>query len=170
MSRAATQNSRQHKQTQRYPGKIAERLSMAKALHCADPSLGLQVDAKKTASLPILLPHEVVYKLVADGETRLWEQGAMGQQALRQLLQMQDDHQCTAIALSVWMDGTPCNWDRSQSLETICFGFPGLGGANSSLRIPITVINKTLCQVANHGFNLGCCGLVHAMHGCRVLA
>ena len=66
----------------------------------------------------------------------------MGQQALRQLLQMQDDHQCTAIALSVWMDGTPCNWDRSQSLETICFGFPGLGGANSSLRIPITVINK----------------------------
>ena len=95
----------------------------------------------------------------------------MGQQALRQLLQMQDDHQCTAIALSVWMDGTPCNWDRSQSLETICFGFPGLGGANSSLRIPITVINKkTLSQVANHGFKLGCCGLVHAMHGCRVLA
>ena len=118
---------------------------MAKALHCADPSLGLQVDAKKNASLPILLPHEVVYKLVADGETRLWEQGAMGQQALRQLLQMQDDHQCTAIALSVWMDGTPCNWDRSQSLETICFGFPGLGGANSSLRIPITVINKKHC-------------------------
>ena len=30
------------------------------------------------------------------------------------------------LALGLWMDGVPCNWDRTDSLEVFSLNFPGI--------------------------------------------
>ena len=47
-----------------------------------------------------------------------------------------------ALALGFWLDGVPCNYDRSESLECFSMNFPGFHGDFRDLRIPITAINK----------------------------
>ena len=48
------------------------------------------------------------------------------------------------IPVGLWIDGTPCNWDRSDSLENVTLNFPGLPG-HESLRIPLASITKRHC-------------------------
>ena len=45
------------------------------------------------------------------------------------------------IALGLWADGCPCNWDRSESLEMWSLSFPGVAGWEA-LRLPLTLISK----------------------------
>jgi hypothetical protein len=44
------------------------------------------------------------------------------------------------LGLGLWLDGCPCNWDRTQSLETITMNFPFL--MDNKFRIPICGIEK----------------------------
>ena len=49
-----------------------------------------------------------------------------------------------ALAMGLWIDGTPHNFDRSQTLECICLNFPGLVVPNASLRLPLCAIPRHL--------------------------
>ena len=46
------------------------------------------------------------------------------------------------LGIGFWLDGCPCNWDRSQSLETVSMNFPYLGGEDNNFRIPLCGIEK----------------------------
>lgn len=98
----------------------------------------------KTVLLPMYLPHELIY--------------AIGQRSeLNALLswdgccQATKDHMAQAteelglgplICVGLWGDATPCNFDRSQSVETFSMNFPGLTGSQANIRMCMTGINK----------------------------
>ena len=44
------------------------------------------------------------------------------------------------IPIAMWLDATPCNWDRSESVETISMSFPG--APDAQVRIPVMVFLK----------------------------
>jgi len=41
------------------------------------------------------------------------------------------------VPLGLWMDGVPCNWDRSHSLNVLTLNFPCLQGSKRNIRIPL---------------------------------
>ena len=53
---------------------------------------------------------------------------------------MQDDK---VLPISFWLDGVPVKYDRSESLEVVTLLFPHLGGAMSSMRLPLTALCKS---------------------------
>jgi hypothetical protein len=102
----------------------------------------LQRDA--VVQCPFLLPHEIVWAFAQNNtKEKLLDQTGMSRNCLQHLLKVQSQWGLPeALAVGLWIDGVPCNWDRSQSLECISMNFPGLSGANQPLRIPIAVLNK----------------------------
>ena len=58
-------------------------------------------------------------------------------QQVKQELQVEE-----LLGLGLWIDGTPFNWDRTESLEIVSFNLPGVEGKFKNLRIPCTVIPK----------------------------
>ena len=92
----------------------------------------------------MLLPHELAWAWATHADkSRLLDEGGMSTSCRSHLLKMKDQFHCSeGLALGLWIDGVPCNWDRSQSLECLSLNFPGLSGDNSKLRIPLAVINK----------------------------
>lgn len=99
------------------------------------------------AMLPFLLPHEVVAALAKRGsrDNLLCKEG-MSTEAKAHLEAVSEELGLTeALGLGVWLDGVPCNWDRSQSLECVALSFPGWVGQHANIRFPITVIQKRHC-------------------------
>ena len=96
--------------------------------------------------MSILLVHEVVKEIlrIADKEKLLSREGLEPrdiehlQNVALELGENPDD----LLALGVWCDGVPFNWDRSQSIEVLAMSFPGLKGEWANLRIPITAVPK----------------------------
>lgn len=101
---------------------------------------------KQYVQLAFLLPHEICHKfcMVTDGHV-LFETVGMSQAARGHLRKMCAVHGCRGLGVSLWMDGTPCNYDRTQSLESVTMGFPGLKKPNDTMRVPLTVITKHYC-------------------------
>ena len=53
---------------------------------------------------------------------------------------------CKLLGLGLWADGTPCNWDRTESVETLSLLLPGLSGEYKNLRLPVTALSgKHVC-------------------------
>lgn len=102
--------------------------------------------------VPMLLPHEVLAAIVSrsDKQVLLGTTGFM-QDSLDHLdfVKTQTNIQ-EMLGVGLWLDGTPCNWDRSESVETIAMSFPGLAGKYGALRIPLCCPQATLCQEGNH--------------------
>ena len=72
--------------------------------------------------------------------------GGMLELSKKHLANMQTQFQVReAIGLGFWIDGTPYNYDRSQTLECISLIFPGLLPPNGTLRIPLCCIPKHWC-------------------------
>ena len=44
------------------------------------------------------------------------------------------------LGCGLWLDGVPCNFDRSRSLQVVSLSLPGLVGEGAKLRFPLTVI------------------------------
>lgn len=92
--------------------------------------------------LPFLLPHELIYMLQTRALTpdSLHKKDGLSeatqQHCLRSAIELGVP---SVIAVSLWGDGVPCNFDRTQSIESFCMGLPGV---SSTLRIPIVAINK----------------------------
>jgi hypothetical protein len=47
----------------------------------------------------------------------------------------------SVVPVGLWIDGTPCNFDRSESLESVCWNLPG-NASQKSMRVPITAVTK----------------------------
>ena len=101
--------------------------------------------------LPFLLPHELIEVLVrrVSMESLLCQDGMCME--TRQHLQSACDELRVPQLLGVglWLDGVPCNWDRSASLEVVAMSLPGLPAGSANFRLPLTVIEKKFCYMHN---------------------
>jgi hypothetical protein len=98
--------------------------------------------------LAINLIHEIVHVLVKQGILeKIMETEGMDPLTLEHLRACELEAVCELLGLGIWADGTPCNWDRSESVETLSLSLPGLTGEFRNLRIPITALgNKHCCK------------------------
>ena len=44
------------------------------------------------------------------------------------------------MGVGLWLDGVPCNWDRSESVKCVTLNMPGLSGEFGNLRMPIALV------------------------------
>ncbi len=96
--------------------------------------------------VPMLLPHELLRLIAARSSLdKLLEQGGHGQDGLNHLHQIQNQTGLSLLGVGLWLDGTPCNWDRSKTVETIALNFPGHTGQLANIRLPLAVILKDDC-------------------------
>ena len=77
--------------------------------------------------MPILLPHELVSVLAKHNDMdKLTDAAAMAEESLQHLTSMKTKYGLsTAVGCGIWIDGVPCNWDRTESLEIVSFSLPG---------------------------------------------
>ena len=54
---------------------------------------------------------------------------------------------CPLLAMGLWGDGVPVNWDRSESVDTVALNLPGQGGEFKALRLPICALNHKQISV-----------------------
>ena len=93
---------------------------------------------------PFLLPHEILAHFWQHNDaSKMLDAAGMSQTCFDHLQKMKAQfHAASGVAMGLWIDGCPCNWDRSQSIEVFSLNFPGFSGENSKLRIPMCVIMK----------------------------
>ena len=92
--------------------------------------------------MEMLLVHEVVDKLFQyNDRSKLLETVGMEPRTRDHLQTVRTElgHE-EMLGVGIWLDGCPCNWDRTKSLEVITMSLPGLTGRWRNLRIPLTSI------------------------------
>ena len=105
------------------------------------PVFDIKTQSEANVWTAFLLPHEVLSTLVK--YNALNTNFTMSEQCRSHLESMrQKFSQPEAFPIGVWLDGVPCNWDRTLSMETIAYNFPGIGEKNKAIRIPFTAIEK----------------------------
>ena len=101
---------------------------------------------EEVKDIPFLLPHELLDAFLKESRSLLLQTSGLCKQSKEHLLHMQRSFKAPeALAMGLWIDGTPYNFDRSQTLECICLNFPGLSASNASLRLPLCAIPKHWC-------------------------
>ena len=84
----------------------------------------------------ILLPHELVECMAKAGDLiKLQGTNNLDAQAERHRERCRMSAGKDLVALGIWTDGLPCNWDRTASLVTVTMSFPGLEGKWANLRL-----------------------------------
>ena len=105
---------------------------------CAIRFRDVRADAERTTRIAIALPHEYLYCLHANGDpAKLYESEACDPLTLNHLHKCQEAVGCPLIALGLWGDGVPIQWERSESIETIAMNFCGIAGPHQRLRLPL---------------------------------
>ena len=91
--------------------------------------------------LSFLLPHELVNCLCKHGNINtIMGIDAMDPNSLAHLRKCEAAAGCKLLGLGLWGDGMPCNWDRSESIDTLSLNLPGHGDQYKNLRMPLTAI------------------------------
>lgn len=99
------------------------------------------------SQIPILLPHEVVWRMLEDGPTAdfLLQHQALGTQDMSHLRGVCEElgiDSSRALGVSLWGDGVPYNYDRSASLDVFSLSLPGLAdGRFQNMRIPLFALD-----------------------------
>ena len=89
------------------------------------------------------LPHEVVHTLLRYGESAILTDDSGLDNVSRELLREREElADCKLLALGLWGDGVPCNWDRTESVEVFSLNLPGQGSTYKTLRIPLVAVSK----------------------------
>jgi len=93
--------------------------------------------------LAIHLPHEIIATLLrfAVGG-RIKEREGMDAISLAHLRAVEELLGEDLLGIGLWADGTPCNWDRTESVETLAMNLPGLTGDLAALRFVVTALGK----------------------------
>lgn len=96
------------------------------------------------SKISLLLPHEVLHELASRNDlATLINQSHMSQDAFQHLSRMRQLFaKQNAIGVAFWLDGCPCNWDRTESLEVLTMSVPGLHDENRNVRIPLAALPK----------------------------
>ena len=96
-----------------------------------------------------MLPHEYIDTLSRYGNsTVLHDRSGMDPLTLQHLLSCEADAGSQLLGVGLWGDGAPCNWDRSDSVETFSLNLLGQGGEFKGLRLPLTAISRK--QISTH--------------------
>ena len=105
----------------------------------------MKTQATELQWIAINLPDEVVHTLARLSTTeKLLATGNMDPLTKQHLELCEQEAQCKLLGIGLWADGTPCNWDRSETVETLSMNFPGLTGEYRNLRIPVTALSKKM--------------------------
>ena len=102
----------------------------------------------ETVDVPVLLPHEVL-AAIAD----LSDMHSLSNR--ENLTATARSHIATAesqlpggppiVPLALWLDGTPCNWDRNESVDSVAFSLPGVSQQHQNVRLAYSAVLKTHC-------------------------
>ena len=106
----------------------------------------VHAQCETTATLPMLLPHELIASLARRNSTDcLLVRDGMSNECKDHLQQIETKvNQSNLLGIGLWCDGVPYNWDRSQTLEVVSMSLPGLDGSNAQLRLLLFGVNKKL--------------------------
>ena len=112
----------------------------------------LKTDAEELQWCAFLLPHEYIETLARLGslECLLATEG-LDPLSREHLEHCQRRAQCRLVALGLWGDGVPVNWDRTESVETLSLNLPGQAGQYKPLRLPITAVSRK--QISENTFD-----------------
>ena len=106
-----------------------------------------KAQAVQKVQVPLLLPHELVNSIAARSNLlELLQTDGLSENAKKHLLEVSAKTGfADFLALGLWLDGTPCNWDRTKSVETIALSFPGQTGDLANMRVPLCATLKEDC-------------------------
>lgn len=104
------------------------------------------------SDVSFLLPHEFIATLVQVGDPeRLYETRGLDPKSLEHLRSCEAQAGRRLVAVGLWGDGAPCNWDRTESIEVFSMNLPGLSGIFTyllySLLIIICYVGGSLCII-----------------------
>lgn len=107
----------------------------------------IKLQQEIAVTMPLLLPHELMMMLVRRGSrAALLCQDGMCMETRQHLQRACDELRVPELlGVGLWLDGVPCNWDRTQSIEVVTMSLPGLAGRSANFRVPLTLINKRFC-------------------------
>ena len=105
-----------------------------------DPKQMKQVLSK----VSLLLPQEILHELATRNDfAELMKHDCIANETLQHLLRMREQFtKPEALGVAFWLDGCPCNWDRTESLEVLTMSIPGLHSDNKAVRIPLAALPK----------------------------
>ena len=107
-------------------------------VHVKDP----KTQVEGTEWLAFQLPHEYIYLLAKLGDLEaLLETTGLEPISHGNLAHCQAQAGCKLLPLGLWGDGVPCNWDRTESVDTFSLNLPGLTSGYRTLRLPITALS-----------------------------
>jgi len=107
-----------------------------------------RLQAEVVQDVPMVLPHELLDRIGRSSDLNSWSSTeGLSDSAKAHLSSAQRamGEGPTIVSIGLWIDGTPCNWDRSQSVETFAMSFPGIVGEKSAVRIPFAVMMHRHC-------------------------
>ena len=88
------------------------------------------------------LPHEYIHVLARLGDKeKVLDDSALDPLSKAHLEKCQALAGEKLLALGLWGDGVPCNWDRTESVETFTLNLPG-NGEYKLLRLPLTAVSR----------------------------
>jgi hypothetical protein len=99
---------------------------------------------EKTVPCPFLLPHELIHALLIwTPKETLCSVTGLAPRTLRHLQECKDCLKSELVVpIAIWGDGVPCNWDRTQSIETFAMSLPGLDAKGRTFRMPLMGLSK----------------------------
>ena len=93
--------------------------------------------------MAFLLPHEYTAALIKYGDLDILRSDLhLDPLSKNHLEKMQHQAQEKLVALGLWGDGVPVNYDRTESVETFSLNVPGIKEPYHTLRLPITAISR----------------------------
>lgn len=96
---------------------------------------------EKEELVPFLLPHEILHQFSQYSDISQFRHlDSLPTEDMEVLQRGAGILQTEAeqlLPLGLWMDGVPCNWDRSHSLNVLTLNFPCLQGSKRNIRIPL---------------------------------
>lgn len=95
------------------------------------------------AAMAFTLPHEVIDVLckLGNADVILCNAG-LDPCSQAHLQDCQRKAQCDLVALGLWCDGVPCNYDRTDTMAVVSINLPGQTGQYKPLRIPLVAFSR----------------------------
>ena len=105
-----------------------------------------KTEKEVVSKIPILLPHEIVWKIMEDSSTAEFllgqELGNQSENHLRSVCKELGIRRGQTLGVGLWGDGVPYNYDRSASLDVCSLNIPGFhDGRFENMRIPLFAID-----------------------------
>lgn len=107
-----------------------------------------RTQAEEIQQVPVLLPHEVFADIAGQSDIEKFASRENLTECARAHLLATEQTLGPGppiVSVGLWIDGTPCNWDRSEGVESFVVSFPGVSGPKSVVRIPFTVMMQKHC-------------------------